>query len=179
MTILGIVGSLRAQSYNRQLLEAFKKRAPEGVALDIAGLEGIPLYNQDDEAGRYPAAAQALKDRIRAADGVLIAAPEYLRSVPGVLKNAIDWTTRPHGASPWAEKPVGVMGATRGPWGTVAGQTALKGILLYLGCRIMGQPEFYAADFDRKIGAQGSVVDEQTLALIDAFWTAFAAHARQ
>ena len=113
----GIAGSLRRESYNRAALRAAKQLVPEGVTLDIFELDGIPAFNQDEEKNT-PAKVVELKRRIRAADALLIVTPEYNCSVPGVLKNAIDWAKRPYGDSAWSGKPVAIMGASPGMLGT-------------------------------------------------------------
>jgi chromate reductase, NAD(P)H dehydrogenase (quinone) len=112
LTILGIAGSLRRASFNRSALTAAQQLAPPGTTIDVLELEGIPLYDQDDDQ-RPPAKVTELKTRIRRADAILLATPEYNYSVPGVLKNAIDGASRPHGDSAWAGKPVAVMGRVR------------------------------------------------------------------
>ena len=122
INIVGIVGSLRKNSYNRSLMSAVREKAPAGVSVEVLEIGGIPLFNQDNEMSDYPKEAQILKDKIKAADGVLVVTPEYNRSIPGVLKNAIDWTSRPYGTSPWIGKPVATMGATAGSIGTAVAQ---------------------------------------------------------
>ena len=111
INILGIAGSLRRQSYNRSALRAAQQLAPEGVTLNIFELEGIPGFNEDDEKNP-PANVVELKKQIRAADALLIVTPEYNYSIPGVLKNAIDWASRPYGDSAWFGKPAAIMGAS-------------------------------------------------------------------
>ncbi len=173
ITAVGIVGSLRKNSYNRSLMNAVKEMAPEGVTLEIFEIGNIPLFNQDREAADYPKEAQALKDKIRAAEGVIIATPEYNRSIPGVLKNAIDWTSRPYGASAWPGKHVATMGATGGSIGTAVAQSHLRQILTYLNTRIMGQPEFYLGEVAKKLDANGVLTDPGTKEQIAKFWGAF------
>ena len=119
MTILGIAGSLRKASFNRAALRAAQQLVPEGVSLEIFDLEGIPPFNQDEEA-HPPERVVQFKQRIRAADAILIVTPEYNYSIPGVLKNAIDWASRPYGDSAWEGKPVAVMGASVGAHGDIA-----------------------------------------------------------
>ena len=120
MTILGIAGSLRRQSYNRAALRAAAELMPEGVTLDTFELDGIPLFNEDDEH-TPPAAVVELKRRIRAADAILFVTPEYNYSVPAVLKNAIDWASRPYGDSAWDGKPAAIMGVSSGDDGNRPG----------------------------------------------------------
>jgi chromate reductase, NAD(P)H dehydrogenase (quinone) len=116
-TILGIAGSLRKDSYNRAALRAAQDLAPEGATIEIFDLQGIPPFNQDDEQ-HPPVHVADLKTRIRAADAILLVTPEYNYSIPGMLKNAIDWATRPYGDNAWDGKPVAVMGASVGTLGT-------------------------------------------------------------
>ena len=118
MRLLGIAGSLREGSYNRGLLRAARGLAPDGVELEEHDLGGLPFYDGDVEAAGDPESVTELKDAIRRADGLVIATPEYNRGIPGVLKNAIDWASRPALASPLASKPVAIMGATTGFAGT-------------------------------------------------------------
>ncbi len=173
ITVAGIIGSLRRNSYNRFLMNAVKEAAPEGVTLEILEIGNLPLFDQDREAADYPKEAQALKDKIRSAAAVIIATPEYNRSVPGVLKNAIDWTSRPYGASAWPGKHVATMGASGGPIGTAVAQGHLRQILSYLDTRIMGQPEFYLGGVATKFDANGVLTDPSTKEHIARFWDAF------
>jgi chromate reductase len=176
--IVGIVGSLRKDSYNRSLMNAVKDAVPAGVTLEVLELENFPLFNQDIETTNYPKDAQTLKDKIAAADGVIIVTPEYCRSIPGVLKNAIDWTTRPYGTSPWSGKHVATMGATAGALGTAVAQSHLRQILVYLDTHVMGQPEFYLGEITKKIDASGAITDPATKDHIAKFWEAFLAQIR-
>jgi chromate reductase len=125
ITILGIAGSLRRDSYNRAALRAAQALAPAEVTIDIFDLQGIPLFNQDEEQ-HPPAPVTDLKIRIRAADAIVMVTPEYNYSIPGVLKNAIDWASRPYGDSAWEGKPVAVMGASVGTLGTARAQYHLR-----------------------------------------------------
>ena len=134
--ILAIAGSVRAKSYNAMLLRAAIELAPAGAAIETASIGDIPLYNGDDEAASGPPApVRALKDRIAAASGVLLVTPEYNNSLPGVFKNAIDWTSRPGSdiARVYGGKPIGVIGATPGPGGTSLAQAAWLPVLRTLG----------------------------------------------
>lgn len=137
-TIVGISGSLRRDSFNSALLRAAVEAMPEGTALKIGSIRDIPLYDGDVEREQgIPPAVQALKDAIAAADGLLLATPEYNNSIPGVMKNAIDWLTRPAADIPrvFGGKPVAVMGATPGGFGTVLAQNAWLPVLRTLGTR--------------------------------------------
>lgn len=159
--LLAISGSLRADSINTALLRAFKEHAPEGVEIEFADIGALPLFNQELESP-FLEAATVLKEQIRAADGILIATPEYNRSIPGVLKNAIDWTSRPYGDSAWKQKPVFVMGASVGPIAAALAQYDVKKVMLYLDAFVMGQPEFYLGSATGKFDAQGVLTDETT-----------------
>src|SRR5271157_3342514 len=119
--ILGIAGSLRRGSYNRAALRAATQLVPEGITLDIFDIDGIPAFNQDEEQ-KPPAKVVELKKRIREADAILIVTPEYNYSIPGVLKNAIDWASRPYGDSAWSGKPAAIMGASIETIGTARAQ---------------------------------------------------------
>ncbi|MBI2409793.1 NAD(P)H-dependent oxidoreductase [Candidatus Kaiserbacteria bacterium] len=165
MHILGISGSLRRQSYNSAVLSAMQPLAPAGMEIKIADLSGIPLYNQDDEAA-FPVPAQALKDAIAAADGVIIATPEYNRSIPGVLKNAIDWASRPYGQNSFAGKPALVLGVSVGSIGTAVAQSHLRQILLHLDARVIGQPELYLGPAGQLFDASWNIIDAPTKDLL-------------
>ena len=137
-TILGISGSLRAGSLNSSLLRAAAEEMPPNVALEIGSIQGIPLYNGDVEATEgLPDAVVALKERIAAADGLLLVTPEYNNSLPGVFKNAIDWLSRPDTdiARVFGGRPVGVIGASPGGFGTLLSQTAWLPVLKTAGCK--------------------------------------------
>lgn len=124
------------------LVKALSKLAPPEMRIEIADISSLPIYNQDDETG-FPASAQALKDKIEKADGVIIATPEYNRSIPGVLKNAIDWVSRPWGKNSFAKKPILTMGVSVGKVGTAVAQSHLRQIMVYLDADVIGQPELY------------------------------------
>ncbi|HEX7651587.1 MAG TPA: NAD(P)H-dependent oxidoreductase [Candidatus Paceibacterota bacterium] len=168
--LLAVSGSLRAGSYNTALAQAFIKQAPAGTTIEFiepSDVGALPLFNQDMEAA-FPPAAAALKDRIKAADGIIIATPEYNRSIPGPLKNFMDWTSRPYGDNAWKGKHVYVAGATGGAVGTALAQAALRQVLLYLDARVLGQPEFYLTGAGEKFGTDGTLTDEKTREHIDA-----------
>lgn len=138
-----IVGSLRAESFNRQLAEAMTRLpAAEGHEFTFLEIGDLPLYNQDDDSSP-PEQAVRLKREIRAADGIVFVTPEYNRSIPGVLKNAIDHASRPYGDSAWAGKPAGVIGVSIGAPGTSMAQQHLRNVLAYLDMPTLGQPEAF------------------------------------
>jgi chromate reductase, NAD(P)H dehydrogenase (quinone) len=159
--ILGIAGSLRRQSYNRALLRAAAQLAPEGAAIDIYEIDGIPGFSEDDEQDP-PAKVVELKRRIREADAVLFVTPEYNYSVPGVLKNSIDWASRPYGDSAWAGKPAAIMGATIGATGTARAQYHLRQIMVFLNMFPINQPEVLIANAHERFDADGNLTDEKT-----------------
>lgn len=153
-----IVGSLRADSLNKKLANNLETLAPKGTTFVYADISKLPLFSQDIE-GDFPAAAQTLKDVIEAADGVLVATPEYNRSFPGVLKNAIDWASRPWGSNSFNGKPAGIVGASMSPLGTAAAQAHLKDVLVYLNTKLMGQPEVYLTGAHEAFDDEGVVIE--------------------
>lgn len=161
---IGISGSLREKSFNTYLLKAVKELLPSEATMEILNIKDVPLYNQDLEVNEvnFPPAIQEIKDKIKNADGVIFATPEYNRSIPGVLKNVIDWASRPYGANAFAGKSALVIGATPGTVGTALAQNHLKQILLYLDMKVIGQPEFYLGDASKKFNEQGILTDENT-----------------
>lgn len=174
--ILGIPGSLRKNSYNRALLAVAESRLPEGASLEIYDLSNIPIFNQDVQEAGYPAAVQHFRDRIAAADALLVSTPEYNWSIPGVLKNAIDWASRPP-SFPLNGKPVALMGATSGLGGTVRAQLHLHNVFASLNMRLVPRPEISVRRAAEKFDAQGRLIDDElgklvsslVLALVD--WT--------
>lgn len=161
--VLGIAGSLRAGSYNRALLRAARELAPDGMEIRIFdGLGAIPLYDADLEARGDPGPVAALKAAIREADALLVATPEYNYGVPGVLKNAIDWASRPAGSSVLNRKPAAVMGATPGANGTARAQLALRQSFVFTETYVLPQPEVLVPRAHEKIDAGGRVTDEST-----------------
>ena len=159
--ILGIAGSLRRESYNRSALRAAAQLASEGVAVDIFELDGIPGFNQDDEQNP-PAKVVDLKRRIREADAILFVTPEYNYSVPGVLKNAIDWASRPYGDSAWNDKPAAIMGASIGNIATARAQYHLRQMFVFLNIHAINQPEVMIGNAASRFDAQGNLTDEPT-----------------
>ena len=177
-TIIGIAGSLRSGSYNAMLLRAAAEAMPAGAALEIASIRDIPLYDADLESGQgIPPAVQQLKDRIAAADGLLIATPEYNNSMPGVLKNAIDWLSRPASdiGRVFRGRPVAVMGATPGPGGTALSQAAWLPVLRTLGMRPWFEGRVLISGASKVFDTNGRVVDTATQDRIRTFVEGFAA----
>jgi chromate reductase len=159
--ILGIAGSLRKGSYNRAALRAAQQLAPPNAFIEIFELNGIPPFNQDDEENP-PERVSLFKSKIRAADAILFVTPEYNYSIPGVLKNAIDWASRPYGDSAWDGKPVAVMGASPGRLGTARAQYHLRQCFVFLNMYPVNQPEVMIANAANRFDDQGSLVDKDT-----------------
>lgn len=165
LTILGFAGSLRKGSYNKALLRAAKDLLPPGTRLEIFDLEGIPAFNQDLE-NSVPEKVREFKAKIRAADALLIATPEYNYSVPGVLKNAIDWASRPYGDSAFEGKPVAMMSASIGMLGGVRAQYHLRQIFVFLDMHPINRPEVMMPLAADKVNSSGVVTDETTRGLV-------------
>ena len=159
--ILGIAGSLRKGSFNKALLRNAEELLPDGAALEIFDLEGIPPFNQDLEKDPAPKVME-LKAKVRAADGLLIATPEYNYSVPGVLKNAIDAASRPYGDNPFDGKPVAIMGASIGMLGTARAQYHLRQTMVFLNMLALNRPEIMVPFADKKFDDKGRLTDETT-----------------
>lgn len=171
--ILAFAGSLRRDSYNRALLRAAQELAPGDMAISIFDLIDVPLYNGDVEAQGDPEGVARFKQAIRAADGVLIATPEYNHGVPGVMKNAIDWASRPPQNAALAEKPVAIFGASPGITGTARGQSQLRQAFEFTNSICMQQPEVLVFRANEKFDAQGRLTDERTRQGVSRFLAAF------
>lgn len=161
LKILGFAGSLRAGSYNKSLLRAATNLMPEDSNLEIFDIDGIPAFNQDTE-NNMPEKVKDFKSKIREADAILIATPEYNYSVPGVLKNAIDSATRPYGDNPFNEKPVAIMSASVGMLGGARAQYHLRQIFVYLNMHPINGPEVIVPFAQNKFDTNGNLVDENT-----------------
>ena len=164
-SILGIPGSLRKASFNRHALVAAQALVPAGAALEIFELEGIPPFNQDQEK-QPPTRVTELKAKVRAADAILFATPEYNYSIPGVLKNAIDWVSRPYGDNAWQGKPVAVMGASIGMLGSARAQYYLRQSFVFLNMYPVNQPEVLIASAAQRFNERGELTDETSRELI-------------
>ena len=161
VTVLGFAGSLRKNSYNKSLMRAAMELAPKDAKLEIFDLEGIPPFNQDFE-NRPPEKVKEFKAKIRAADAILIATPEYNYSIPGVLKNAIDWASRPYGDNAFEDKPVAIMGASGGMIGSARAQYHLRQTFVFLNMHPINKPEVIVTFASEKIDEKGRVTDEKT-----------------
>ena len=173
LRVLGFAGSLRAGSYNRALLRAAAEEAPDGMRVEIHDLDGIPLYNGDVEAQGDPPAVAAFKDAIRGADAILIACPEYNHGVPGVLKNAIDWASRPPRGSALDGKLAGVIGASPGMTGSAQGQTQLRQAFIFTNTYALQQPEVLVARAHEKFDAEGRLTDDVSRKFLRDFMSTF------
>jgi chromate reductase, NAD(P)H dehydrogenase (quinone) len=158
--VLGIAGSLRRGSYNRALLREAIASAPDGMGIEAFDLAGLPLYDGDVEQEGDPSAVVALKDAIRGADALLIATPEYQHGVPGVLKNALDWASRPPKDPPLGRKPVAIMGASTGAYGTARAQADLRKTLVYNDALVLQRPEVMVPKAASAFDADGRLTDE-------------------
>ncbi|MDX1447597.1 MAG: NADPH-dependent FMN reductase [Acidimicrobiia bacterium] len=163
LTILGIPGSLRDDSYNRALLEAADRISGPDMEISIFDIDEIPHFDADVEANGDPEPVTAFKEAIRSADAILIATPEYQHGIPGVLKNALDWASRPPSDAPMNGKPTAIMGATPGDFGTARAQEDLRQVLIYNDCPMVKTPEVLVADAASKVDEDGAFVDEETL----------------
>jgi chromate reductase len=165
INILGIAGSLRQSSYNRAALRTAKSLVPDNAVLDIFDLDGIPGFNQDDEQNP-PERVVELKKRVLAADAILFVTPEYNYSIPGVLKNAIDWASRPYGESVWNGKPAAIMGASIGTLGTARAQYHLRQCCVFLNMFPLNNPEVMIPNAADRFDADGNLVDDKSRELI-------------
>ena len=165
LTILGIAGSLRKDSYNRAALRAAQQLVPEGARLEVFDLTGIPPFNQDEDT-HPPERVAEFKRAVRAADAILIVTPEYNYSIPGVLKNAIDWASRPYGDSAWDGKPVAVMGASIGTQGSSRAQYHLRQVFVFLNMYPLNRPEVMISNAASRFDEKGNLKDEETKNLI-------------
>jgi chromate reductase len=174
--IVAISGSLRSKSFNAMLLRAVAAAAPAGTTFTIGGIAEIPLYNADVDAVGQPPAVRALKDLIAAADGLLLVTPEYNHSIPGVLKNAIDWLSRPASdiARLFGDRPTGVIGATSGPGGTTLAQEAWLPVLRALGAAPYCAARLLVANAAKVFDEAGAIQDEAVRAQLDAYVAGFA-----
>lgn len=163
--IVGICGSLRKGSYNRMLLNAAMEVLPKDATMEVAEISGIPGFNADSESD-IPESVREFKAKVKAADAVLFVSPEYNYSVPGVLKNAIDWASRPPAESAWAGKPVAVMGASTGMLGTARMQYHLRQAFVFLDMHPLNKPEVMVSFAAEKFDKDGKIKDAKTRELV-------------
>lgn len=174
--VVGISGALRRGSYNAALLRAAIELAPPGLAIEVLSIREFPLYDADLEAERMPEPVREAKDRIAAADGLLLVTPEYNNSVPGVFKNAIDWLSRPPRDIPrvFGGKPVALMGATPGPGGTILAQAAWLPVLRTLGAEVWSGPRVYVSNAAAAFDPTGRLVDDSIRSTVATHLSGFA-----
>ena len=163
-----VVGSLRKDSFNRKLATALARLAPQDFEFQQVRIDDLPLYNQDDD-GNQAEAVRRLKGEIAAAQGVLFVTPEYNRSIPGVLKNALDHGSRPYGQSCWAGKPAGVVGTSIGAIGTALAQQHLRNTMAYLDMPTLGQPEVFMQMKDGLLDDDGNIGNDDTRKFLQGF----------
>lgn len=175
--VLAFSGSLRKESFSTKLVKAFGEQAPSDIDFRIADISKLPIYNQDDELPE-PDFLLELKAQLKPAHGVLLVTPEYNRSIPPVLKNALDWVSRPQvtpGTGPWAGKATAVAGVSPYSLGAVSAVFHLRQVLTFLNMPVMQQPEFYLTFAGEKFDDRSKLIDQNTRDHIDKFWTAYAA----
>ena len=163
-----LVGSLRKDSFNRRLARAVEKLAPDDIAFEHVRIDDLPLYSQDFDTD-YPATAQRLKKDIEAADALLFVTPEYNRSIPGVLKNALDIGSRPWGTNSFAGKPGAVIGTSIGSTGSALAQQHLRNVLSYLDVPLLAQPEVFVQFKDELFDADGNIARDDTRKFLQKF----------
>ena len=168
-----VVGSLRKDSFNQKLALALAHLAPSDFTFEHVRIDDLPLYNQDDDGNQAPA-VKRLKSEIAAAQGLLFVTPEYNRSIPGVLKNAIDHASRPYGQSVWGGKPAGVIGISVGAIGTALAQQHLRNILAYLDVSVMGQPEAFIHAKEGFFDGDGNIASEGSRAFVQDWMDKYA-----
>jgi chromate reductase len=178
VVVLGISGSLRKGSFNTALLRAAIELTPRDVRIETADIASIPPYNEDVRATGFPSSVVGLRDRIERADAILFVTPEYNYSVPGVLKNAIDWASRPPN-QPFAGKPLGLMGASGGMGGTMRAQYHLRQTAVFLDMHPLNKPEVFVRNAQTVFDDAGKLVDEPTRAIVRQFIEALAAWTRR
>jgi chromate reductase len=172
-----VIGSLRRDSYNRMLARALERLGPEGFSYFEPRIDDLPLYNQDDD-GSQAVSVNRLKSEIAGADGVIFVTPEYNRSIPGVLKNAIDHASRPYGQSAWKGKPAGVIGASPGAAGTSMAQQHLRNVLAYLDMPTLGQPEAFIHVEDDLFDSDGNIANADTKRFLQRWMEQYVAWVR-
>lgn len=172
LKIATIVGSLRKDSFNKKLMMALDKLSHPKLEFKILDITHIPLFNQDNETN-LPSAVAQLKNEVTQADGVLFVTPEYNRSIPGVLKNVIDWGTRPYGTNVWVNKPTAIIGTSPGAVGTAVAQSHLRSVITSLGAILLGQPEVYFVHKEELIDNQFNITNDNSRKFLQGFLDAF------
>ena len=175
--ILGIAGSLRKGSYNKKLIRVAQQMVPSGATMEVFDLIGIPPFSEDDEKSP-PQKVTDFKKAIRAADAILFATPEYNYSIPGVLKNAIDWASRPYGDSAWIGKSAAVVGASIGRFGSARAQYHLRQVCVYLDVDLLNQPEVMVGNASEMFDAQDNLTHDTSKKLLGELLEALVARTR-
>lgn len=178
ITVGYVVGSLSKDSINRKLAEALVALADEDLTFVEIRIDELPLYNYDAD-GDYPQVGRALKEQLRACDGLLFVTPEYNRTIPAALKNALEWGSRPYGDSAFTGIPAGVIGASVGEPGTAMAQQHLRNVLAYLDMPTLGQPEAFIQYTPERFAEDGRVVDDSTREFLHSWMTAYTAWVRR
>jgi chromate reductase, NAD(P)H dehydrogenase (quinone) len=178
LIVLGMLGSLRKGSFNRALLAAAIELAPEDMQIETSELGSIPLYNEDVRAVGFPEPVAKLRDQIAAAHAILVVTPEYNYSVPGLLKNAIDWASRPPN-QPFAGKALGMMGASGGPGGTIRAQYHLRQIAVFVDLHPINKPEVFVRNAQTVFDGAGNLVDQETRKIVRQYLDALASWTRR
>lgn len=174
LRIFALVGSLRARSYNGMLFRTARELSPSTLAIELADIAALPLYNGDlDTEEARPEPVVRLREGVANADGVLIVSPEYNHSIPGVLQNAIDWASRPGMRSPYRDKPIGIMGASGGLIGTARAQQQLKVVMMSMLALPMPHPGILVTTAAGRFDETGTLVDEQTREMVADYMTRF------
>jgi chromate reductase, NAD(P)H dehydrogenase (quinone) len=173
-----LVGSLRKESLNRHLARAVEQLAPPELSFEHIRIDNLPLYDQDMDHD-YPDVCRTLKEQIKAADALLFVTPEYNRSIPGVLKNAIDIASRPYGTNAFAGKPAAVLGISIGATGTALAQQHLRNVLAYLDVPVLGQPEVFIKNTEGLIDAEGHINNDGTKKFLHGFVERYVAWVRK
>jgi chromate reductase len=180
LNVLALCGSLRRESLNRAALRAAEALAPDaGLAIDVASIADVPPCDEDVYAKGFPPSVERLRGQIRAADALLFVTPEYNYSMPGVLKNAIDWGSRPWGKNSWTGKPGAVLGTSPGAIGTAIAQQHLRTVMAYLDVALLGQPEMFIKHDASKINEKGAIISDDMRKFLQSFvdrYTAWVQH---
>lgn len=164
--LVGLAGSVRERSYNAMLVNAVRDMLPETATLDVLPIAQLPFYDQDLDLVAPPTLVEQMRQQVREADGLVIATPEYNYSISAVLKNAIEWFSRPTGSSVIMGKPVMLMGATTGLWGTIRAQMALRQIFISTNNPVLNRPEVLVAQAQNKFDDEGHLSDPMTLTIL-------------
>ncbi len=179
LNLAAIVGSLRSGSYNRMLLQETARLAPPGMRFTLLEIDDLPLFNEDIEKSDYPESATRLKAGLARSDGLIIATPEYNYGIPGGLKNALDWASRPADDSPLDDLPIALMGASMGMAGTARAQLALRDLFVFTKSPVLPGPEILVASAHEQFDDDGRLTDEDTEAFLRDFLDRFEVFVRR